>query len=75
MGGEGVTLTPLAVLELGFGFGYAGMMLSPVHLCFVLTRDYFAAPYRGIYRRIAPCIAALLSAAAASFLLLGRAGW
>ena len=68
-------LTPLATLVLAFAFGYAGMMLSPVHLCFVLTRNYFSAPYGGIYLRIAPCIAALLVVATGAFLLLSRAGW
>jgi hypothetical protein len=75
MAGEANGLTPLATLVLAFGFGYAGMMLSPVHLCFVLTRNYFSAPFRGIYRQIAPCIGVLLGAAVVGFLLLSRAGW
>ena len=68
-------LTPLATLVLAFGFGYAGMMLSPVHLCFVLTRNYFSAPFRGIYWRITPCIIILLAAAVGAFVLFQRLGW
>jgi hypothetical protein len=39
---------PLAVLA--FGFGYMGMMLSPVHLCLVVTRQYFHADLLEGYR-------------------------
>ncbi len=69
------TLTPMATLALAFGFGYAGMMLSPVHLCFVLTRDYFATPFRGIYRHILPCVLVLLFGSLALFLAFGHLGW
>jgi hypothetical protein len=71
---EGTGLTPMATLALSFGFGYAGMMLSPVHLCLVLTNDYFSAPYRSVYRQILPCIWALLAASVLAFLVLGRLG-
>lgn len=40
----------LAYLVLAFSFGYIGMMLSPVHLCLILTKDYFKAEFAGIYR-------------------------
>ena len=50
------TLTPLATLALAFGFGYVGMLLSPVHLCLILTRDYFEAKLAFIYRHILPCV-------------------
>jgi len=49
-------LTPMAALALSFGFGYMGMMLSPIHLCLIMTRDYFAAPLLPIYRRLALCV-------------------
>ncbi len=31
----------LAYAVLAFGFGYMGMMLTPLHLCFLVTREYF----------------------------------
>ncbi|MBN1906468.1 MAG: DUF401 family protein [Deltaproteobacteria bacterium] len=34
---------------LAYTFGYMGMMLSPVHLCFAVTRDYFKANIGGSY--------------------------
>ncbi len=37
---------------LAFAGGFAGVMLSPVHLCFVLTREYFAADTAVVYRRL-----------------------
>jgi hypothetical protein len=67
-------LSPLAALVLAFGFGYAGMMLSPVHLCLVVTREYFASSYRSVYRLILPCVAALLVASVLGHLALSRLG-
>ena len=70
----GSNLTPLATLALAFGFGYAGMMLSPVHLCLVLTRNYFDASLLAIYRLILPCVAGLLLSAAGLFVVLRHLG-
>lgn len=36
---EGATY--LAYVALAFGSGFLGMMLSPVHLCFLVSRDFF----------------------------------
>ncbi len=41
----------LPYVFLGYSWGYAGMMLSPVHLCLLLTRDYFKAELFRIYKR------------------------
>jgi integral membrane protein (TIGR00529 family) len=60
MGVDGVALTPMATLVLAYGFGYMGMMLSPVHLCFLVTKDYFDASMRNVYRQIAPCVLCVL---------------
>jgi hypothetical protein len=51
----------VAALVLAFTMGYAGMMLSPVHLCFVLTRDFFSASLAGTYRYILPCVATVIA--------------
>jgi len=42
----------LGMLALAFGSGFAGVMLSPVHLCLVLTREYFEADLAKVYRRL-----------------------
>jgi hypothetical protein len=47
-------LTPLATLFLAYGCGYAGLLLSPVHLCLLLSREYFQAPFPAVYRLITP---------------------
>lgn len=43
-----------AYLVLAYTFGYMGMMMSPVHFCLVMTKDYFHASFAGIYRLIIP---------------------
>jgi len=53
---EEAGLTPSATLALAYGFGYVGMMLSPMHLCLLVTKDYFSADLRRIYRAILPCV-------------------
>ena len=42
--------SPIPYAVLAFGFGYLGMMLSPVHLCFLVTREYFSADLLASYR-------------------------
>ena len=68
-------LTPLATLVLAYGFGYMGMMLSPVHLCLLVTRDYFSSSMFAIYRQIAPCVAAILVFCLGGHFLLRALGW
>ncbi|NIA14504.1 MAG: DUF401 family protein [Nitrospiraceae bacterium] len=46
---------------LAYSFGYAGMMLSPVHLCLVLTNEYFNASLLRVYRYLIPlCLSIML---------------
>ena len=61
MAAEGSGLTPLSTLVLAYGFGYMGMMLSPVHLCLLVTRDYFGSSLKGIYLNILPCVISVMS--------------
>jgi len=41
-----------ALVALAFGSGFAGVMLSPVHLCYVLTCEYFQADIAKVYHRL-----------------------
>lgn len=68
-------LTPLAALVLAFSAGYAGMMLSPVHLCFVLTNEFFMVPFGRVYRHVFPCVAGVLAAGLGFHLLYRLLGW
>lgn len=60
MEGSGGALTPLATLMLAFGFGYMGMMFSPVHICLLVTNEYFAGSLLRTFRRILPCGLAIM---------------
>jgi integral membrane protein (TIGR00529 family) len=40
----------LSSAALAFTFGFMGMMLSPVHLCFLVTKDYYRASLIKSYR-------------------------
>lgn len=39
---------------LAFGGGFLGVLTSPVHLCLVLSREYFEAELGRVYRRLIP---------------------
>jgi len=41
-------------MMLAYGAGFAGVMLSPVHLCLVVTRDYFKASFSRMYGMLLP---------------------
>ncbi|MDD2580458.1 MAG: DUF401 family protein [Desulfuromonadaceae bacterium] len=52
-----------ALVALAFGSGFAGVMLSPVHLCYVLTCEYFHADIAKVYHRLFLPSACVLAAA------------
>jgi hypothetical protein len=44
-------------ISFAFVSGFLGVLLSPVHICLILTRDYFKADLWGIYKMMIPgCI-------------------
>ena len=47
-------------MMLAFSSGICGNMVSPLHLCLVLTRNYFQADWRGIYRLLCLPVASVL---------------
>lgn len=51
------------LVALAFGSGFAGVMLSPVHLCYVLTCEYFRADIAKVYHRLLlPSVLVMLAA-------------
>ena len=56
-----ISMQPMAALVLAFSMGYAGMMLSPVHLCFLLTVEYFSASFIKVYKYILPCVLSVMA--------------
>ena len=74
MGAAGSPLTPLATLVLAYGAGFVGMMVSPVHLCLLTTKQYFKADFVSIYRELLPCAAVVLVYAFCAYMVLGAMG-
>jgi integral membrane protein (TIGR00529 family) len=46
--------TSLAAISFAFASGFLGVLLSPVHICLILTREYFKADLWGIYKIMLP---------------------
>ena len=72
---EGSGMGPLATLALAYGCGYMGMMLSPVHLCLLVTKDYFESSILRIIPTILPCVLAILAYAVGGHMLFRALGW
>jgi uncharacterized protein len=53
----------LNYMVLAFASGISGDLLSPFHLCLILTRDYFRADLKGVYRFIWVPTASILGVA------------
>jgi uncharacterized protein len=68
-------LSLAAVMVLGFAGGYAGMMCSPIHLCFLLSRSYFNADMKRMYRYVAACSLLPLATAYGLHLFFLRVQW
>ena len=51
--GTGGEINNLALL-VGYTGGYIGVLLSPVHLCLILTLEHYGGRFRGAYRYIIP---------------------
>ncbi len=66
MGGADVDLQ---LVMFAYGAGFVGCLLSPVHLCLVLTREYFRANFGTAYRMLLLPSALILAVATAIVLL------
>ncbi len=55
--------TLAAATACAYSFGYMGMMLSPMHVCFVVTGEYFRCSIYGAYRYLVGPVALVLIAA------------
>ncbi|MBI4844694.1 MAG: DUF401 family protein [Nitrospirae bacterium] len=62
----------IGAIAFAFASGYAGVLLSPVHLCLVLTREYFKAAMNGIYRMTAKAVALIMLVALIEYFISGR---
>lgn len=41
-------------IALAYGFGHLGQMLSPIHICHVVSNEYFKSGFAQSYRRMLP---------------------
>ncbi len=67
-----LTNGPLGTMAAGvwcFVGGFSGVLLSPLHLCLALTKEYFEASWGALYRRIVPSVALVVLAAVGLVLL------
>lgn len=62
--------TSVSGISLAFAAGFIGVLLSPVHLCLVLTRQYFKADLWGVYRKTIPASAFIFLAALIEYLIV-----
>ncbi len=44
----------MTYILIPYASGFAGVLLSPAHLCLILTKDYFKAKFSGIYKLLIP---------------------
>ena len=65
-------LSYLAYAALAYSFGYMGMMLSPVHLCFLVSKDYFGAGFSSSYRLLIKPVLLVMLLTVLYFLVLTR---
>jgi uncharacterized protein len=59
----------LSYAALAYVFGFMGMMLSPVHLCLLVTKDYFKAGLLDSYRSILKPLLTVMTTALVFFLI------
>ena len=41
-------------MALAYAFGHLGMMMSPMHLCHIVSNQYFETPFGPVYKEIVP---------------------
>jgi len=52
-----------------FVAGFAGVLLSPVHVCLAITKDYFNADSKKLYKLLVPAVLIMLAGAFALYFL------
>ena len=66
--GPDVSVRPYAALA--YGFGHMGQMLSPLHVCHILSNRYFKTNFGPVYRHILPAAAVMGALDIAYFIAL-----
>ncbi|MCJ7549342.1 MAG: DUF401 family protein [Anaerolineae bacterium] len=66
---QGGALSGLSAGVWLFVASFSGVLLSPLHLCLALTKDYFGAAWGDLYKRIVPSVGLVVAAAVVLVLL------
>jgi len=59
----------LTYIMFGYVSGFVGVLLSPVHLCLCLTKEFFGAEFPKVYKYLAPAAACVFLAALALLII------
>ena len=62
--------TSIGAISFAFASGFLGVLLSPVHICLILTREYFKADLWGIYKMMIPACIIVFCGAIVEYLIL-----
>ncbi|MEK7850781.1 MAG: DUF401 family protein, partial [Deltaproteobacteria bacterium] len=62
--------SPVGAISFAFASAFLGVLLSPVHVCLVLKREYFNADIWGIYKKVLPACALVFLVAVIEYLIL-----
>lgn len=65
----GTGTTGLTYIMFGYASGFVGVLLSPVHLCLSLTKEFFCADFSKVYKYLLPAAAVIFTAAFVLLLL------
>jgi integral membrane protein (TIGR00529 family) len=60
----------LGAISFAFASGFLGVMLSPVHICLILTKEYFKADLWGIYKMMIPACVIVFIGAIVAYMIL-----
>jgi len=62
--------TSISSISFAFASGFLGVLLSPLHICLILTREYFKADLWGIYKMMIPACIIVFCGAIVEYLIL-----
>ncbi|MFZ6017004.1 MAG: DUF401 family protein [Nitrospirota bacterium] len=62
--------TSIGAISFAFAAGFLGVLLSPVHICLILTKEYFRADFWGIYKKTIPASIIVFCTAVVEYMIL-----
>ena len=62
--------TSISAISFAFASGFLGVLLSPIHICLILTREYFKADLWGIYKIMIPASIIVFCGAIVEYMIL-----